>query len=84
MTQNISFKQKIMFYVLIGLIILMIIFSLQASQNRGKEGFENCIEKKCTTRTLAFCQKPREISNCCLGAGGQLAQQEGKLTCIFP
>tara|TARA_Y100000310_G_C20143929_1_gene561531 strand:- start:68 stop:310 length:243 start_codon:yes stop_codon:yes gene_type:complete len=79
---TLSIAQKILYYVLIALVILMIVFSFQARSNLGKKGFDACIEKKCE-RSQEHCSKFREINNCCLGAGGKTALQEGKGVCIF-
>ncbi len=75
--------QKGLLYVLYGLIVLMILFSLVAIGNRGQEGYDKCIQKKCELKSQEFCSKPREISNCCEGAGGQLGQMNGEWKCVF-
>ena len=64
-------------------IIVEVIFSLWAIQNQGQEGYQQCIQDKCQRKGQEFCSKQREISNCCQGAGGELAIAEGKLTCVF-
>ena len=75
--------QKVLFYVLIGLIILMIFFSFKAIENRGQEGFDKCMAWKCEI-SEEFCSKQRETNNCCVGAGGVTGMQNGKLICMFP
>jgi hypothetical protein len=80
---SLTLWQKGLLYVLYGLIILMIIFSLIAMGNRGQEGYDKCIQKKCELKSQEFCSKPREISNCCEGAGGQLGQMNGEWKCVF-
>ena len=74
--------QKVLFYALIALLVLVIIFSFKSLENRNKEGFDKCIAWKCEV-SESFCSKQREINNCCLGAGGVTAMQDGKLTCVF-
>ena len=81
---NVTLSQRILWYVLSGLIVLMFIFSLMASADRNYSGYEKCVQKKCERKGEAFCQKAREQQNCCLGAGGQLAtNNQGKYTCVF-
>lgn len=75
--------QRGLLYTVYGLIALMIIFSILAVRNLGEEGYQQCLQKKCERKGPEFCSKQREISNCCLGAGGELAIVEGKLTCVF-
>ena len=60
----------------------MVFFSFQAIQNKGQDGFDKCIAWKCE-KSQEFCQKFREINNCCLGAGGVVAQQGNGVTCVF-
>ncbi|MBI2668886.1 hypothetical protein HYX14_03520 [Candidatus Woesearchaeota archaeon] len=76
--------QQILLVVLYGLIALMIFFSILAIKNKGQDGYNNCVQEKCDRKGQDFCQKPREIMNCCQGAGGQLAQNGAQLTCVFP
>ena len=83
MNNIISLAQKSLLFVLYGLIVLMIIFSLNAMKNVGEDGYDNCIQKKCEKSGEEFCQKFREINNCCLGAGGQVAQSNNGLACVF-
>ena len=83
MNNRISLAQKSLLFVLYGLIVLMIIFSLNAMKNVGEDGYDNCIQKKCEKSGEEFCQKFREINNCCLGAGGQVAQSNNGLACVF-
>ena len=81
---SLTITQKILYYVLLLLIFLMVIFSLQARSNLGEKGFDNCIQKKCETVSQEYCEKFREINNCCLGAGGQTVMgQNGKGDCMF-
>ena len=80
---KLSLAQKILLFVLFGLIILMIIFSFGAMENSGADGYNNCIEEKCENSGEEICQKFREINNCCLGAGGNIAQGNNGYTCVF-
>jgi hypothetical protein len=78
---NLTIPQKILYYTLITLVVLMIIFSLQSRSNLGKEGFDKCIQKKCEI-SQEYCEKFREINNCCLGSNGQTAMSNGQGVCI--
>lgn len=75
--------QKILLYILYLLLGLMILFSILAANNRGQSGYDQCIQEKCDKKGEEFCNKFREINNCCLGAGGQTAINEGKAICVF-
>ena len=75
--------QKGLLYCLYGLMVLMFIFSVLALKNHGQEGYDNCIQDKCERKGQEFCSKPREIMNCCLGAGGKLAAADNSLNCVF-
>ena len=81
--------KKILLYCLYSLLVLMIIFSLLSLRNLGKEGYQQCVEKKCEMKGEKFCSKLRELNTCCAGAGGTLAgvnnPQPGErpYTCIF-
>tara|TARA_Y100000310_G_scaffold345402_1_gene464537 strand:+ start:46308 stop:46559 length:252 start_codon:yes stop_codon:yes gene_type:complete len=81
--KNLTKPQKVLLLLLYGLIILMIIFSFGATKNLGQKGYDQCVQKKCDTKGNEYCQKYRELNNCCLGAGGNIAQDAGKLVCIF-
>ena len=83
MWPQLTFAQKVLLLSLYGLLALMVIFSFLAANNTGKEGYDHCVQKKCTERGENYCSKPRELSNCCQGAGGTLGQSDGKLECIF-
>ena len=83
MNEKINLWQKGLLIALYGLIILMVIFSIGATKNLGEDGYNNCIQKKCDKKGEDFCHKFREINNCCLGAGGNVAQRNEGLTCIF-
>ena len=76
-------RKKTILYVLYGLLALMVIFSLLALGNLGREGYEQCLEDKCDHKGAEFCTKAREINNCCLGAGGQLAVTDKGYECVF-
>jgi hypothetical protein len=78
-----TLSQKILYYILIALLVLMVLFSLQSVSNLGQRGYDSCVQEKCDDRGDEFCQKTRELNNCCLGAGGNLAQSDGKLVCAF-
>lgn len=82
-TPSLTKAQRGLLYILYGLLALMVVFSLLALKNQNFFGYEKCIQKKCEQKGDAFCSKVREISNCCLGAGGQVAQANGKFTCVF-
>lgn len=82
-TASLSLTQKALYAVLLVLIAMMIFFSLQASKNQGEAGYNRCVQEKCEQKGEEYCHKLRELSNCCLGAGGQLGQQEGNLICLF-
>ena len=78
-----NITQKLLLYVLYSLIILMIIFSLMAIGDKGKQGYDKCIQDKCDKFDEATCKKARTIMNCCQGAGGQVVQTENNLGCLF-
>ena len=83
MDLKLTFPQKILFYSIYALLILMIFFSLQAMRNIGQDGYDRCHQKKCDVSGEAFCSKFREISNCCLGAGGKVAIVGSEYGCGF-
>ena len=72
MFKNTNTPQKALFIILCFLMLLMVFFSLGSAKNIGKQGFDKCIQAKCEEKGEAFCKKFREISNCCLGAGGKM------------
>ena len=76
-------SQKILFFTLCALVALMVIFSLMAIKNKGQDGYDKCVQNKCEKKGQDFCQKPREIQNCCLGAGGNVGISESKYVCVF-
>ena len=61
----------------------MIFFSLLALKDKNFAGYEKCLQKKCDRKGQDFCHKPREIMNCCAGAGGKLAAANNQYTCVF-
>ncbi len=76
--------QKILLYLIYGLVLLMVLFSLIAIQDKSFSGYKKCVEKKCERGGEKFCQKSREQMNCCTGAGGKLAlDAQNKFTCVF-
>jgi hypothetical protein len=77
-----NLAQKILLYSLYGLVLLMIVFSFQASSNMGKVGYDSCIAKKCEI-SEEYCTKFREVNNCCLGAGGNMANGPNGAVCVF-
>jgi len=81
--EKISWLQKLLLYFLYVLAILMIVFSILAVGNLDEAGFQRCVENKCASRGQEFCQKPRELQNCCAGAGGDLSVAEGQYSCRF-
>ncbi len=83
MMKKLNLSQKVLLLILYGLIILMVIFSLGATKNIGKSSYDQCIQEKCEKKGDDYCHKYREINNCCLGAGGQIAQSNDGLICVF-
>jgi len=61
----------------------MIVFSVLAIKDKGQEGYLQCVQKKCDEVSPDFCNKVREKSNCCQGAGGELGQSPDGYVCIF-
>lgn len=83
MFSQLTIPQKILFLTLIGLLLLMVIFSFNARSYFGKSGYEKCIQEKCEIN-VDYCQKFREINNCCEGAGGQtVVDNNNQGQCIF-
>ncbi|HLC19493.1 MAG TPA: hypothetical protein VJK72_01140 [Candidatus Nanoarchaeia archaeon] len=80
---DISKLQKPLYYFLLGLVALMIVFSVLALKDKGQDGYLQCVQKKCDEVSQDFCQKAREQNNCCQGAGGQLAQSADGYACVF-
>ena len=80
---DIKIFQKPLFYFLISLILLMIVFSVLSIKDKGQEGYQRCVQKKCDEVSQDFCNKAREQNNCCMGAGGQLAQSADGFSCVF-
>ena len=78
-----TLPQKILYIFLIALLVLMVVFSIRAMKDKGLEGYNTCVQKKCDEKGTDFCEKTREKNNCCLGAGGQLGQNQQGLTCVF-
>jgi len=83
MDTTLTLAQKILLASMYALLLLMIFFSLQAIRNLGQDGYDQCHQKKCETSGEAFCSKFREISNCCLGAGGKVAISGSEYVCVF-
>ncbi len=75
--------QKGLLYLLYALLVLMVVFSFISLKNRGKEGFDRCIQWKCEKGGQDYCSKLREVNNCCLGAGGETVATESGYTCHF-
>ena len=80
---NLTKLQNPLFYFLLGLMALMIVFSVLAIKDKGQEGYLQCVQQKCEEVSQDFCNKFREKNNCCMGAGGQMAQQGNELVCVF-
>ncbi len=76
--------QKALLFVLYALLILVVVFFILSLGNRGQEAFDKCMQEKCERKGEQFCQKYRELSNCCIGTGGTLQQVESRLECVFP
>ena len=81
--KKLSLAQKILLALLYGLVILMVVFSFMALKNKGQEGYDKCIQEKCERKGQDFCQKPREIQNCCQGAGGKIGISGSQYVCVF-
>ncbi|HLC81615.1 MAG TPA: hypothetical protein VJH68_03075 [Candidatus Nanoarchaeia archaeon] len=82
-TERLSKLQLALLILLYSLLALMLIFSIQARKNIGQDGYDRCIEEKCQ-QSQRYCEKPREIENCCSGAAGKrVLSSEGKYTCSF-
>lgn len=77
-------SQQILLLMLYGLLILVIIFSIIAAINNfGEKGMQKCMDKLVEKKgNESLAKKPRDIYNCCQGAGGKIAQ-DGSYTCIF-
>ena len=80
---TLTIVQKGLLIALYGLLALMIIFSFLSLRNLGKEGYEKCMQKRCSIVGEASCQKLREVSSCCLGAGGKVLIQNNQYRCGF-
>ncbi len=80
---KITLAQKILYFILLGLLVLMVIFSFKSLEHHGESGFEECIQKKCEAYGIKHCNKAREISNCCLGAGGKIKYSQKGANCFF-
>ncbi|MBI2666784.1 hypothetical protein HYX13_04180 [Candidatus Woesearchaeota archaeon] len=80
---TLTVAQKILLGILYALVALLIVFSFMALKNKGQTGYDQCIQEKCEKKGQDFCQKPREISNCCVGAGGQVGISGSQYVCVF-
>ena len=79
-----TLAQKILLTLLYGSVVLIVVFSFLAAREKDYEGFQKCVDKKCQRGGEAFCSKFREINNCCLGAGGDIAiTPDHQYTCVF-
>ncbi len=83
MENGLSLAQKGLYVALLALVALMIIFSFISLENRGMEGYNRCIERKCRIAGEEHCTKFREVNNCCLGAGGRVAVVDNVYSCAF-
>ncbi len=81
--QPLTLPQKGLLFTLYGLLGLMIVFSIMSLQNLGQEGYQKCMEKRCSLVGDERCQKLREVSSCCLGAGGKVGISDNKYGCGF-
>ena len=81
---ELHWMQRWLWYFLLGLLALMVFFSLLAIKDKGKQGYDRCVAEKCATRGEDYCHKFRELSNCCLGAGGEMAVANQQYECGFP
>ncbi len=80
---KVTLAQKVLLLSVYGLILMMVVFSLLATRNIGKDGYDSCIQQKCERKGDAFCSKFREINNCCEGAGGKIAVAGNQYQCVF-
>ena len=80
---KITLAQKILYFILLSLLVLMVIFTFKSLEHRGESGFEACIQNKCEFGGVKYCNKAREISNCCLGAGGKIKYSQKGANCFF-
>ncbi len=76
--------QNALLVLLYALLIVMVVFFVLSLRNRGQEAFDKCVQKTCELKGEEHCRKFRELNNCCLGAGGAMAQADGTVRCIFP
>ncbi len=83
MAESLTISHKILLGSLYGLLALMVLFSIMANKNFGQEAYNKCVEKNVQEFGEQFLKRTRELGNCCYGAGGQLAQNSERLTCIF-
>ncbi|MEK6900386.1 MAG: hypothetical protein AABX05_04655 [Nanoarchaeota archaeon] len=86
MFKELQRPQKILLILLYGLLALMVFFSIFAAMNNfGEKGMQKCMDQlaeKKINKSLA--DRPKDIYNCCQGAGGKIAQkQDSSYTCIF-
>ena len=80
--KELSFAQKGLLITLYALIILMVIFSINAIKNIGPESYDKCNEESCAGFG-EHCGKPRTMMTCCAGAGGALGTIDNKYVCRF-
>ncbi len=86
MFKELSLSQKILLVMLYGLLVLVVVFSvLAAINNFGEKGMQRCMDKLAEKKeNKSIAENPKKIYNCCLGAGGKMAQkQDGSYTCVF-
>lgn len=81
--QPLTVAQKGLLFALYGLVALMVIFSIISLHNLGQEGYQNCMEERCSLVGEERCQKLREVSSCCLGAGGKVGISDNQYRCGF-
>jgi hypothetical protein len=80
---TLSLPQKILYIFLLLLLVSVIFLSVRSLKDKGIDGYEACVQRKCEDKGEDFCQKAREQNNCCVGAGGVLGRNENGFICQF-
>ena len=83
MESKLTYAQQGLLILLYGLVLLMVVFFVMSIRNLGEEGYQRCMEKRCTAVGHEQCQKLREVSSCCLGAGGNVGIADNRYICTF-
>jgi hypothetical protein len=82
MDQKLSILQKTLLGFLYLSLLVIVILSINATKNIGKDGFDGCMKNECA-KGEDHCSKYRTISNCCVGAGGVVGVSEENYICQF-